>query len=717
MERALTMTFETMGNPGAGAPAADDASTQSAQRMPRPGERRRLRFLRGISGRLYGLLILFALGFVAIMGYELSALYSNLDHFKREGSQSVVQAAAGIAQSYYDRAQKGEFPIAEAEKRAADVIRNMRYQGDGYLFIDSFDYINIMHAGNPAKQGTNRLNEADGNGKHYLKEMVDNAIANGSTYERYLLKQADGTLADKVTYAQAFKPFRWVIESGVKISDIQSVFLRTATTSGLIALAILVVLLAVGMVIIRGLAGPLKRLKANMDELARGNFDITLTNRKRQDEIGDMARAVEVFRENGIKVAQMTEAEAVRILADQQARSAMMADLQRAFGDVVDAAIAGDFSRRVETEFPDPELNALAHSVNTLVETFDGGIGATGQVLGALARADLTHRVHGNFSGAFGRLKDDANRVADQLGEVVSQLRNTSHSLKTATGEILAGANDLSERTTKQAATIEETSAAMEQLSTTVIETAKRAEEASRIAGAVTETAERGGQVMRDADAAMDRITASSGKISSIIGMIDDIAFQTNLLALNASVEAARAGDAGKGFAVVAIEVRRLAQSAAGASAEIKTLIEASGAEVNAGSRLVTEAAQQLEEMLGAIRQNHTLMEGIARQNREQASGIDEVTIAVRQMDEMTQHNAALVEQTNAAIEQTEAQAVELDRIVDIFTLKDGADGDSAAMPPKAPARREAPTRRKQAARAKYLADGNNVFKEAWEEF
>src|SRR5690606_10391998 len=241
--------------------------------------------------------------------------------------------------------------------------------------------------------------------------------------------------------------------------------------------------------------------------------------------------------------------------------------------------------------------------------------------------------------GAFARLKDDTNRVADRLTEIVSQLRTTSRSLKTATGEILSGANDLSERTTRQAATIEETSATMEQLAATVGQNAERAREASVVAGTVTETAQEGGQVMTEATAAMERITTSSGKISNIIGLIDDIDFHTQLLALNASVEAARAGEAGKGFAVVAVEVRRLAQSAAEASSEVKVLIEQSGAEVAGGSKLVADAAQKLEAMLTAARSSNALMDGIARDSQEQASAIEEVNAAVRTMDEMTQHN------------------------------------------------------------------------------
>ena len=261
----------------------------------------------------------------------------------------------------------------------------------------------------------------------------------------------------------------------------------------------------------------------------------------------------------------------------------------------------------------------------------------------------------------------------------------------------------------------------MEQLATTVAENAKRAELARTKAESVAGAAEQGGKVMRDANDAMERITTSSAKISNIIGLIDDIAFQTNLLALNASVEAARAGDAGKGFAVVAVEVRRLAQSAASASSEVKTLIDQSAGEVKGGSRLVSDAADKLTAMLDGVRENADLINGIAQASREQSSAIAEVTTAIRQMDEMTQHNAALVEETNAAIEQTEVQANELDAIVEVF-VTDASSGTTrgrAAVdsPVKAVAARPRPAQVKSAAK-QYLSSGNTALKaKEWSEF
>ena len=477
----------------------------------------------------------------------------------------------------------------------------------------------------------------------------------------------------------------------------------------------LVVLGVLGYVMSRLMMAAVPKLAQTMKAVAEGDYATEVPFIQQGNEIGEMARAVEVFRENGLKVSQMTEEERAASQRRRVERTDMMVALQAAFGEVVDAAIAGDFSKRVHAQFPDPELNALAGSVNNLVETVDRGISETGEVLAALADTNLTRRMVGDYQGSFAKLKADTNAVGDKLTDVVAQLRSTSRALKTATGEILSGANDLSERTTKQAATIEETSAAMEQLATTVAENARMAEDADVKAQSVSQSAAHSGRTMAEANEAMERITSSSAKISNIIGMIDDIAFQTNLLALNASVEAARAGDAGKGFAVVAVEVRRLAQSAASASADVKALIEQSANEVKGGSKLVSSASEQLTAMLNAVGENASLMQSIAKASREQAAAIDEVSVAVRTLDEMTQHNAALVEETNAAIEQTEAQASELDRVVDIFTIEETGSAVVKAAPSQAPARGVVDKVR-SAARS-YLTQGNAAVARDWSEF
>ncbi|WP_232846621.1 methyl-accepting chemotaxis protein [Devosia beringensis] len=469
----------------------------------------------------------------------------------------------------------------------------------------------------------------------------------------------------------------------------------------------------------KAIAKPIRVITDRMSTLATGDLQSTIPYMSRGDELGAMAAAVQVFRENGIKVAEMSLEDAARAKINAD-RAQMMGNFQTSFDAVIAATAQGDFSKRIDAHFDDKDIDRISANFNGMVETVNTGLAEAGKVLAALAQADLTKRMEGTYQGAFAELRDDMNAVGDKLADIVGQLRSTSGALKSATGEILAGTNDLAERTTKQAAAIEETSAAMEQLAVTVTDNAKRAGSASSRAKSVSQTAEETGEVMRQSNQAMERISSSSAKISNIIGLIDDIAFQTNLLALNASVEAARAGDAGKGFAVVAVEVRRLAQSAASASAEVKVLIEQSASEVTGGSKLVAEATNKLTSMLDGVRESATLIEAISSASQEQSSSIAEVTTAIRQMDEMTQHNAALVEQTNAAIEQTEGQANDLDRIVEIFVL------DGAA---RAPARREAaPQPQKQggvralqarvtSAAKSYLSNGNAAIKQEWSEF
>jgi methyl-accepting chemotaxis protein len=475
--------------------------------------------------------------------------------------------------------------------------------------------------------------------------------------------------------------------------------------------------LVVAWLVSRAISRPIVGMTGAMMRLAEGDLEVDIPARDRRDEVGNMAAAVEVFRQNAIKVKELGALDEVRA-AEARERTEAGNVLIGGLTAVVKSAIAGDFTQRVDSGSKYEDLQAVAKGINELVSTVETGIEETGAVLAALAKMDMTQRMSGEYQGSFARLQADTNAVRENLSRIVAQLRNTSRSVKSATGEILAGANDLAERTTKQAAAIEETSAAMEQLATTVAENAQRAEGANAKARDVSRTAEETGKVMLASTEAMERISASSAKIRNIIGLIDDIAFQTNLLALNASVEAARAGEAGNGFAVVAIEVRRLAQSAANASSEVKVLIEQSASEVAGGTKLVAEASLRLESMLLGVRESADLVQSIAAASREQSNGIAEVGTAVRQMDEMTQHNAALVEETNAAIEQTEAQAVELDRIVSVFVVDGQSHGEREAPPPIAKPRGfKAVAAKVRSAASAYLGGNKVAVGQDWSEF
>jgi methyl-accepting chemotaxis protein len=241
--------------------------------------------------------------------------------------------------------------------------------------------------------------------------------------------------------------------------------------------------------------------------------------RDRADEIGAMAAAVETFRENGIRINSLAEQERVE-QQGRQARMMMMQELQSGVSNVVEAALSGNFAARLESTFDDAELARVAEGINQLLASVESGLSATRQVLASVAGLDMTQQMSGEFRGAFAELRDNANIMVDQLTELVGELRTTSGGVKNATQEILSGANDLAERTTKQAATIEETSAAMEQLATTVADNARNAADASQKAIAASQAAQEGGVVMRQATEAMERITESSARISNIIGMI-----------------------------------------------------------------------------------------------------------------------------------------------------------------------------------------------------
>jgi len=389
----------------------------------------------------------------------------------------------------------------------------------------------------------------------------------------------------------------------------------------------------------RRVFSPMTELTAAMERLAGGDADVTITGEARKDEIGSMARALGVFRANAMALVKAS-AEA----------SAMECDVEAA---------------RVREE---ADRRALA-DVQALV------VSETGAGLTALAAGDLAHRITGSFPGEYARLKTDFNAAMDTLEEAMGVIGTNASAMHSGAGEISQAADDLSRRTEQQAATLEETAAALDQITATVKRTAEGAERAGTVVAGAKSAAEDSGLVVGRAVAAMGEIERSSDQISQIIGVIDEIAFQTNLLALNAGVEAARAGDAGRGFAVVASEVRALAQRSAEAAKEIKSLIAASSGQVKNGVGLVGETGQALTAIVERVSEINGLMAEITASAKEQATALAEVNTAVNQMDQTTQQNAAMVEQSTAASHNLSQEAEELATLVGKFHVSDNGRG------------------------------------------
>jgi methyl-accepting chemotaxis protein len=312
--------------------------------------------------------------------------------------------------------------------------------------------------------------------------------------------------------------------------------------------------------------------------------------------------------------------------------------------------------------------------MNQLQETSESALNEIARVLGALSQGDLTETITTEYHGIFGKLKNDSNTTVEKLKDIISQMKNATDSINSASKEIAAGNNDLSHRTEEQAASLEQTAASMEQLTSTVQQNTENAKQANALAVSASDIASRGVTVVGQVISTMKDINESSRKIVDIITVIDDIAFQTNILALNAAVEAARAGDQGRGFAVVAVEVRSLAQRAASAAAEIKKMIADSVEKVDGGTNLVAQAGLTMEEILSSVRGVTTMMSEISAASIEQTSGIEQVNQAVAQMDDVTQQNAALVEQAAAAAESLEEQAQNLWVTVGGFKVDEHSD-------------------------------------------
>lgn len=342
--------------------------------------------------------------------------------------------------------------------------------------------------------------------------------------------------------------------------------------------------------------------------------------------------------------------------------------MEQEINGVIHAASQGDFQQRIDLEGKAGFFLAFSESLNQILDYNQQAVTDTMRVFAALAQGDLTQKITNNYSGAFEQLKNDANATVTKLTEVVETIKQTASTVNMSADEIAKGNISLSQRTEEQAASLQQTAASMEEMTGTVQQNADSARQATKLAAIARERAEQGGVVVNNTIEAMVAIDTSSKQVADIISVINDIAFQTNLLALNAAVEAARAGEQGRGFAVVATEVRNLAQRSGAAAKEIKDLIRDSMEKVNEGMKLVKQSGEALEDIVSAGQKVNDIVAEIAAASQEQTSGIHQVNKAISQMDEMTQQNAALVEEAASASTSMSAQAQSLLERVAFFS-------------------------------------------------
>jgi methyl-accepting chemotaxis protein len=429
--------------------------------------------------------------------------------------------------------------------------------------------------------------------------------------------------------------------------------------------------------IVTGVAKPIVAITEVMRKLANRNNNVTIPGIGRGDEIGAMASSIGVFKENAVERDKL-----------EAAASEFQQDLDRKLKEMQSAFEAAGMDQKA------------------VVESMAAG-------LTALADGDLTVRLHTAFSTEYEKLRSDFNNAVDKLQTTMKSIAANTQGVRSAAGEITSASDDLSRRTEQQAASLEQTAAALDEITTTVRKTAEGAAEAQALVAQSKADAQTSEGVIDETVTAMNGIEKSSREIGAIIGVIDEIAFQTNLLALNAGIEAARAGDAGRGFAVVATEVRALAQRSADAAKEIKALISASGRQVENGVKLVGATGSALGRIVEQVARLAGLISEIAASAKEQASGLSEVNTAVNQMDQVTQQNAAMVEQATAASHSLASEASELAALVGEFQI--GHREQPALLVKTQPKN----TATKPAARrGPVLASANDTVKaESWQQF
>jgi len=597
-----------------------------------PLHRNSKRWTLSIAGRVYGLIAFAIACQVGGIAYQLDAYRDGIWEERRHELRNLTALAVSIVNAEHAAAQSGQKTLEAAQANAKSRVKALRYNGSDYFWINDMTPRMVMHPIKPELDGQDLSSNRDPSGKHLFLAFVETVRKSGSGFVDYSWpKPGSPQPQPKLSYVVGFAPWQWVIGTGVYVDDLDAMFNAQLRSDGVMILAVVGFCVLVSVLIGRSLSGAITRMSVSMEQLAGGALHRTIEGAERSDELGRMARALGVFKKNAEdKVALEAEAVAERERSEVSRRKA--------------AADAIELER------------------NSVKQSF-------GTALARLASKDLSYRMRDDVPDAYKALQENFNRALDTLATAMASVRSSAESIANGTREISSASDNLSERTVRQAACLEESSAAVTELSGIVSTTATASMTTKDIIGVAKRDAEQSTVVVRRTIKAMDAIKSSSQEISQILGVIDEIAFQTNLLALNAGVEAARAGEAGRGFAVVASEVRALAERSSTAAKEIKQIIMRSSIEVDAGNEQVAATGTMIDHIMTQISQIDGGIADIAKRSLDQASAIKQVNAAIADIDQTTQQNAALGEETTAACHQLAHESRRLADMVGEFTL------------------------------------------------
>ncbi|EBA18643.1 methyl-accepting chemotaxis protein [Roseobacter sp. SK209-2-6] len=569
-----------------------------------------------LSARIY-LLAGIAIALAALLTFFiLSRAVQNAYDMREQELHQLTDLALSQLSGLEAQVQAGTLDEAEARELGRDRLTALRFGEAGYFYAFDLDLVIRAHPTRPNWVGTTQTQIEDLNGVRIFPELLAVAENQGAGPLIYHFSKPDSDVAEaKMGYVQLYEPWGWVVGTGAYVADIDEELSTMRLTAG-VALLVSLAILAVGAgVITKSVTGPIGALKARMQSMTEGNTEDAIPATDNKGEVGEIAGKIEKFRQS---------------LHRQKGMEQEQRERERTQAEVVEV-----LSRR----------------------------------LSALSGGDLTNKIGSNFPEEYSQLRCDFNKTVDQLGATISKVVETTGSIRKGASEISQASEDLSHRTESQAATLEETAAALDELTASVKSAADGARRVENTMEEARQEAENSGEVVQSAVTAMTEIEQSSSSIAQIISVIDDIAFQTNLLALNAGVEAARAGEAGKGFAVVASEVRALAQRSSDAAMEIKTLIGDSSKQVERGVDLVGKAGDALHNIVERVSHISKLITGIAEGAVEQSTGLGEINTGVTQLDQVTQQNAAMVEEAKASGHMLNNDAAKLVDLVAGFKL------------------------------------------------